>query len=283
MTDISQTDQANEKVVVSPAKGNVFDIAIADIQDAVRLAPLWLRTGWFTIVQGYSRTVLGPLWHTLGLAAFVVVMGTIWGVILKQDPSTYYKYVTVSLMIWMLISSMITGGSGILINGHATALSMRFPYVAFAFGHVWQSLLLFAHHLILYVFVMVGTQSSPGFGVLLAIPALVLILANGVWMSMLCGMLCLRRRDLGPLAGSAMQVMMFVTPVFWPKDMLGPELAWATDLNPLFHFVQIIRQPLLGEPVAIESWYWAVASLIIGTIVTMALYGRYRRHMAYWY
>lgn len=289
--DDSEVDKAGKfvssgalsRMVVSPSTGNVVQIAIADIREAIELSPIWLRHGWITVVQAYRRTLLGPLWHTLGLGTFVIVMGTIWSVILNQEPGEYFRYVTVSLMTWMLISAQITGGAGILISGKATALSMRFPFIAFAFGHVWQSILLFAHHFALYILVMVGTQTSPGLGVILAIPGLILVLANGVWMSMLSGMLCLRKRDFSPLASSAMQIMMFITPIFWPKDMLGPELAWATDFNPLFHFVQIIREPLLGNPASGASWIWAIATLIVGSIVTIVLYGRYRRYIAYWY
>jgi ABC-2 type transport system permease protein len=271
------------KAVVLPSPGGPFAVAASDIDDAIKLAPVWLHAGWIDVVWRFRRTLLGPFWHTLGLAAFVIVMGVLWSNILRQDPFQYFRYVTASLIVWGLIASFITEGTGILLSGQSTALSMRFPYIAFAFAHVWRSLLLFAHHFVFYLVVMVGTLYSPGWSVFLAIPGLLLIVANGIWMSLLAGILCLRWRDLGPATASAMQIAMFVTPVFWPRDMLGPKLAFAADYNPLFHLVRIMRDPLLGQVPPVESWLWAVITLLVGSLVTLRIYGRQRDRLAYWY
>jgi ABC-type polysaccharide/polyol phosphate export permease len=160
---------------------------------------------------------------------------------------------------------------------------MRYPYIAFTFAHVWRALLLFAHHFVLYIVVMVITLHVPGWPVLLAVPALALIAANGIWLSLLFGMASLRWRDLIPATTTAMQIMMFVTPVFWSKEMLGPELAFAADFNPLYHFVRIAREPLLGTVPPLTSWIWVAGTLVCGMTLTLWVYGRFRDRMAYWY
>lgn len=271
------------RVIVSPTPGGPFAVALDDLVQAVRLAPVWLHAGWINVVWRFRRTRLGAFWNTLGLAAFVLTMGTIWSTILRQDPTQYFRYVTVSMVVWSLIASLVNEGTGVLIGGKNTALSMRFPYPAFALAQVWRALLMFGHHFVLYVAVMVFTLHSPGWAVLLAVPGLALILANGVWVSLLVGMLCLRRRDFVPAIAAIMQIMMFVTPVFWPKDLLGPEFAFAADLNPFYHAVKIVREPLLGGVPPVESWLWVAGSLAIGATFTAWVYGRCRNRLAYWY
>jgi ABC-type polysaccharide/polyol phosphate export permease len=160
---------------------------------------------------------------------------------------------------------------------------MRFPYIAFAFSHVWRCVLLFAHHFVLYLLVTLGTWHGPGWAVLLALPGLALVLANGLWMSLLVGMLALRRRDAMPAVAAAMQIMMFVTPVFWPKDLLGPNLAFAADFNPFYHLVRVMRDPLLGVVPPVESWAWVGGTLAVGTTLTLWVYGRWRDRMPFWY
>lgn len=275
--------KANTRVVVLPAPGSPFAVACRDLGEAARLAPVWLHAGWIDVVWRFRRTRIGAFWHTLSLAAFVLVMGVVWSTILHQDPYHYFRYVTVSMIVWSLIASFITEGTGVLVAGQATALSMRFPYVAFAFAHVWRALLLFAHHFVFYIVVLVGTLFSPGWAIFFAIPALLLLIANGVWMSLLAGIICLRWRDLIPAIFSAMQIAIFVTPVFWPKEMLGPKLAFAADFNPLFHLVLILRDPLLGTVPPLESWLWASVTLIVGSVVTLWVYGKQRDRMPYWY
>jgi ABC-type polysaccharide/polyol phosphate export permease len=274
---------ASTRAVILPSPGGPFAVSIHELGEAARLAPVWLHAGWIDVVWRFRRTRLGAFWHTLGIAAFVLVMGTIWSTILHQDPFQYFRYVTASLIVWGLVASFITDATGILVAGQSTALSMRFPFVAFAFAHVWRSLLLFAHHFVFYIAVMVFTLYSPGWTVLYAIPALLLIIANGVWMSLLAGIICLRVRDLIPATASAMQIAMFVTPVFWPKNLLGPELAFAADFNPLYHLTTILRDPLLGATPPLVSWLWVLATLIVGSTLTLWVYGKKRDRMPYWY
>lgn len=271
------------QVIVSPTPGSPLAIALHDLAQAVRLAPVWLHAGWIDVVWRFRRTRLGAFWHTLGLAAFVLVIGMVWSVILRVDPIPFFRYVTVGLVVWTLIASLVNEGTNSLIAGKDTALSMRFPYPALAFAQVWRALLLFAHHLVLYVAVMIGTLHSPGWPALLAVPALALILANGVWVGLLVGMLCLRRRDFIPAISSIMQIMLFVTPVFWPKDLLGPEFAFAAELNPFYHAIRIVRDPLLGSVPPVESWLWVIGTFGVGAFCTAWIYGRCRDRLPYWY
>ncbi|MBR0856670.1 ABC transporter permease [Bradyrhizobium liaoningense] len=275
--------RAATRTVISPSPGGAFSVAFSDVEDAVRLSSVWLHSGWIDIIWRFRRTRIGPFWHTLTLAFFVLVMGVLWSTILKQDPSHYFRYVTAGMIVWGLIASFITEGASILVSGQATALSMRFPYVAFAFGHVWRSLLLFTHQFVFYVLVMVATQTSPGWVGLLAIPAMALVIANGVWISLLVGIICLRWRDLVPATASIMQIAVFATPVFWPRDMLGANLGFAADLNPLFHLVRILRDPLLGTPPPPVSWLWCITTLIVGMTLTLWIYGKRRHRLPYWY
>jgi ABC-2 type transport system permease protein len=117
----------------------------------------------------------------------------------------------------------------------------------------------------------------------MALPGLLLVLANGIWMSLLAGIVSLRRRDFIPAISSVMQIAMFVTPIFWPKGSLGPQLAYLADLNPLYHLVTVVRAPLLGSFAPTESWIVSVLTLFIGSLITFYIYGRNRDQFAYWY
>ena len=268
---------------VLPAPGGPFTVAWQDLREAVHYAPVWLHGGWVDVVWRFRRTRLGPFWHTLGLAAFVIVMGVLWSRVLRQDPVAYFQYVSTGLITWSLIVTLANDGTAILINGQYTALAMRYPYTAFAFAHVWRSFLLFLHHVPLYIVIMVATLKNPGWVLLLVLPGLLLVLANGFWVGLLFGMIGLSRRDFGPAVASATQLLAFVTPIFWPRDMLGPNYAWASDFNPFFHIVNVVREPMLGRYPAAETWFWAVGTLLVGGSLTFWLFGRLRDRIVYWY
>lgn len=272
-----------ERRIVLPVPGNPFAVAYKDLLETIRLSPVWIHTGWIDVIWRFRRTRLGPFWHTLGLATFVLVMGTVWSTLLHQNPSHYFRYVTTGMISWGLIAAFITDGAGIFVQGQTTALSMRFPFMAFAAAHVWRALLMFCHHFVFYIFVMTITWTSPGKAGFLAVLGLCLVAANGIWLSVLSATLCLRWRDLGPAIFSGMQISIFITPVFWPVGTLGPNLAFIAEYNPLFHLVSVLREPLLGVVPPLASYIWVVITLIIGTTFTLWLYGKYRDRMPYWY
>lgn len=271
------------RIAVLPEPGGPLVVAYKDVVDAIARAPVWLHAGIIDVVWRFRRTWLGPFWHTLGIAAFILGMGVVWGTILRADMTTYFRYLSASLIVWTLIASVITEGTGTIIGGQTTALSMRFPYIAFAFAHVWRILLVFAHHFVLYILVMVFTMTAPGWVVLQAIPGMALLILNCVWITLAVGVLCLKRRDFIPAFMSGMQIMMVITPVFWGKELLGASLAWASDFNPFFHLLRVVRDPLIGQSVPMVSWIWVSAMLAVGGFTTLWLYGRYRDRFAYWY
>ena len=96
---------------------------------------------------------------------------------------------------------------------------------------VWRNLIIFAHN----IFIFVGMGIYAGVPVtaasLLVVPGLILTCLNGIWMATILGVVCARYRDLQQVVGSLMQVSMFVTPIFFTRDQLGPRFSRFVDFN----------------------------------------------------
>ncbi len=63
--------------------------------------------------------------------------------------------------------------------------------------------------------------------------------------------------------------------------MLGNR-RFIADYNPLYHFINLIRAPLLGETPALLSWMVASLMLIFGGALSLLLFARFRSRIAYW-
>jgi ABC-2 type transport system permease protein/lipopolysaccharide transport system permease protein len=116
---------------------------------------------------------------------------------------------------------------------------------------------------------------------LLFLPALVIMLFNGLWVCLLLGLLSARFRDIPMIVGSIVQVMFFITPVLWKPDML-PGRALLLDANPFYHFVEIMRGPMLGQVPSGENWFACILVTVLGWMVTLLFYTAYRWRLAYW-
>jgi ABC-type polysaccharide/polyol phosphate export permease len=122
-----------------------------------------------------------------------------------------------------------------------------------------------------------------GFSVLLAIPGMMLVVINGIWVSLLCGMFCLRFRDVTQLIASLIQISMLITPIFWPPDSLtGAYRTVFVEVNPLSHLIEIVRSPLLGNLPSVSSYVVVLVITICGWFFTYVLFRHFRKRIAYW-
>lgn len=258
-------------------------VAASDLDSSIARRDLWIHQGFIDVIRRYRRTMLGPLWHTLHLGAMILLLGFVWSAIFKIDTAAYFRTVTPTLIVWTLIASIVVEGCGTFVAAQSTALSIRFPFTAFIFAHLWRMVLIFAHHLVLLVIVYLVLGAWPGSTLLLAIPGLALILLNGFWISLLLSILTLKARDTQQIVASGMQIALFATPVFWPRDLLGPQFAALIDYNPLYHLLLIGRDPFIGRTPPMESWLWAASMAAVGLTVSLLLFGAVRRRLAYWY
>ena len=104
---------------------------------------------------------------------------------------------------------------------------------------------------------------------------------NRVLLGIVLGLVCARFRDVPPIVSNLVQLGFFLTPVMYQTQALGHQ-EWIAQVNPFFHFLQIVRAPLLGLEVPVDSWIFALAASLACALVTLVLFTRYRARIAYW-
>ena len=118
------------------------------------------------------------------------------------------------------------------------------------------------------------------------IPALFLIALNCVWVALCFGILSTRYRDISPLLASLVQLLFFMTPIIWNEATLQAQGAgkWAriVELNPILHYLDIVRAPLLGAEQAWHHWVVVLSLTVIGWIFAALAMRQYRARVAYW-
>lgn len=236
------------------------------------------------IKRRYRRTLIGPFWSTISLAVFITIMSTVGVGLWKQSVREYMPFLASGMMVWLLISIMISESCTLFINSQHLFSRMRIDYSILAFALVWRNLVGFLHNLAAYL--LVAILALPGlvnFSLLWMIPGLFLIAANAVWVALLLGMACVRFRDVQQLVVSLLQISMFVTPVFWPPHLLtGTTRLIFVQLNPLYSFIEIVRAPLLGHAPTLSSYIMVAAVTLIGWLVTFNAFSTFRKRIAFW-
>lgn len=258
-----------------------FARALADVRRGVWSIHLWPMLAWQEIKQRYRRSVLGPFWLTISTALFIAGMGPLYGVLLGQPLSQYMHFLAVGFVVWIFISGLITDGCQAFIAAEGYIKQTKLPLTVHALRVVWRNVLILAHNFIIVVLVSAYFMPSWNWG-LLTVPAGVFVIAvNGLWLVLLLGLLSARFRDVPQIVTSLVQLLFFVTPIFWRPEMLTAG-KWVTDWNPVFHLIELVRAPILGNPVPAGSWLFIMVMTASGWVVAIAFFARFRARIAYW-
>ena len=135
------------------------------------------------------------------------------------------------MVAWTLISSLVNEGCTTYANGGNVITQLNFPYSILNYILVWRNIIVFFHNVLIVVVINLALSISVGAHVLLVIVGLLIVAVNGVWMSVLLGIVGARYRDIPPLVANVMQVMMFITPVFWNLSQLPAQTQGYLKLN----------------------------------------------------
>ena len=283
MHDLSRRSQAIDTgSVQTPA--TIFSDAIADILGGLRQFRSCFFLAGTTVKLRYKRSVLGPFWITLTTGIFIVAISYLYTGFIKADFGHFLMNLGFGWIIWLFISNSVLQGAQTFQQGAGVLRGTRIEKFFLVLKTVFTNLLIFAHNLVIVLVILIAAAPAVSGLTLLVIPAFILILLSAVGASALFGMLCSRYRDLYPTLQSIMRVMFFVTPILWSVEFLrtnSPRRLFV-DLNPLAHYVEIWRKPLMGTYPDTLSWIIAGGCTIVLLSVAFLAFARYRREIVFW-
>jgi ABC-type polysaccharide/polyol phosphate export permease len=258
--------------------------ALLDTVEGVRKCRIWLRFAWMDIKLRYRRSLLGPFWITISIASMIVMIGLLYSQIFRQDIREFLPYFGISIIFWFYISAMITEGCFSFIGAEAHIKQLDLPASLHVLRLLWRNIIVFFHNSIVMIpLVVYKAVYAKQIGIDILLFPLMFLLVSLVFyfLAYILGIICARYRDVPQIVFTIMQVMMFITPVFWMKKFINDHL-WVLDVNPLFHILEILRCPLLGLPFPLYSLQFVLVMLLTLAVIAVAFSARYRWRLPYW-
>ncbi|MCT1464002.1 ABC transporter permease [Corynebacterium sanguinis] len=270
------------------SKSTTLSMAFRDLVSGWRQNELWLQLGWQDIKQRYRRSTLGPLWITIATGVMALALGLLYSMLFQISVREFLPHVTVGFIIWGFIAGCIKDGSDIFIENEGLIKQLPSALSVHVYRLVWRQVLFLAHNMVIWVLLVIVFRIPLSLNTLLAIPALALLVINGVWVTMLFGIIATRFRDVAPLLESLVQLLFYVTPIVWTTQTLrdqGGEVAQRAriaELNPLYHYLEIVRAPLVGREVALYHWGIVGACTVVGLLLALLVMRQWRFRVPYW-
>jgi lipopolysaccharide transport system permease protein len=252
-----------------------------DIYEGLGSWRLWSVLGWNDIRRRYRRSILGPLWMTLSMTLLVAALGFLYAHIFHTEIQTYLPYLTLGFVVWAFISTCVKESCQ-AFGSHADMIKqIRVPFSVHVLRVLWANVIVFLHTIVIIVPIWLYFRQSPQLVGILALPGLLLIALNLVWVGVVLAVLNSRFRDISQIVETLLQIAVFATPIMWPVSALG-EHAFIVEINPIYHLIELVRAPLTGHAPAALSWMVAVGGLAVGLLVAALLLRRVERRIVYW-
>ncbi|WP_299667523.1 ABC transporter permease [uncultured Polaribacter sp.] len=244
---------------ISP-KNNLFDLNLKEVWQYRDLLMLFVKRDVVTL---YKQTILGPLWYLIQplftSIIFTLVFNTIAGISTGQIPPFLFNLAGVT--VWNYFKECLTATSDTFKTNEAIFGKVYFPRVIMPMSIVISNLLKFGIQLFIFIcfylyYYFNGYEITPNTYILF-FPLLIIAMGMiGLGLGMIISSMVTKYRDLTFLVAFGVQLLMYLSAVMYPLDLMreklgnvlgGKDLSWIVDLNPIAHLIEFSRFILLND------------------------------------
>ncbi len=239
---------------------------------------------WDDIKQSYRRSRLGQYWITIGMALQIATIAAVFSILFKLNIGEYLPFLATSLILWTYVSTSLVEGARTFIEAETMIRQVSIHPLTYVLRVQLRNLMIAGHNAILIPLALLLALKPVSASVVLFPLGLLILSLNLVWMSSILALISARFRDFPPIVSAATVALFYVTPVMWLPNLLGDsQLAhFLLGLNPFYHLLQIVRQPVLGNYPTMENWIISSTMAIGGLLLAAKIISVFHRRIAYW-
>jgi len=256
-----------------------------EVMESFRHPEFWALSSWLDIIVRARKSRFGILWLLAPSVVYVFGLGTFFrGMQSDANPGDFFVHVALGAMIFRTLMSSVIGSANVfhgsvsfIMDGHMRLTDYLLQSLAKSFFDMCMYLPVVAITLIFF-----GDISLPG--LLVSLPVMVLVYINALWIAAIFALVGARFPDFGQLLNTVSIFLFLLTPIIWYPGMMpaGSIRAQLMRLNPFYHFVEIFRAPIMGQPVEVTSIWYVGVMTVAGLAVATLVYRRYARYVPLW-
>lgn len=219
----------------------------------------------------YRRAAFGVGWSVLLPAVQAGVLAVVLGRVTDIEVEHYPVYILSGIVAWTYFLTTVTAGSTSIVDGSSLASRIYFPRAVLPLAVCGSNAFGLAIGVAVLTVAVVVTGAWPGLAVLWLVPGVLLLLAVTAGFTLVLSAAHVFFRDTKYAVQAAAFAWFYVTPVFYPLDLLRGWLRVLVEANPATGPVELFHAAALGRPVsgAAVAWSagWAVVLLAVALVV----------------
>ena len=254
---------------------------ILEVKEAILSREQWFYMAAQDIKLRYRRSIIGPWWVAISTGLMILILGFLWSHIFNQTINNYLPYFAIGFVVWNWMSAQILDSAAGLFQFQGMIKQVKLPLPIFVLRLNVRQCIVLLHNSIIIALVLLLVGHGFTLTSLVAIPNLILIQLNLTLLSVVISIFCTRYQDMTQVVNVGTQIVFFFTPILWQVETLKNR-TYLAEMNPLYHWIEMVRAPLLGHLPTINDYLWTGASLVALSILAAYYLGRYRSRVAYW-
>lgn len=198
----------------------------------------------------YRRSLLGVAWSVLNPLLMMSVMAAVFSTMMRfasDGIPNYPLYIILGNITFGLMSESTSAGMGSIISAASLLKKVKVNRWVFPVEKVLFAVVNFALSLIAVAFVMLVFRIAPTWHVLLLPLFLLYMTGFCIGLSLLLATASVFFRDVMHLWSVFLTAWTYATPLFYPQEILPEWMLKVEMFNPMFHYVNYIRNLLLYQ------------------------------------
>lgn len=216
----------------------------------------------------YKKSILGLLWTLLNPLLTMVVLSIVFSNLFRNDIENFPVYLIIGQVMFTFFSESTNMAMESIIGNAQLIKKVYIPKYIFPISKVLSSFVNLLFALIAVLIVAVVMKIDLKISVIFSPLSLIYILIFAMGFGLILASINVYFRDTRHLYGVALTAWMYLTPIFYPMNIIPDKYIGLVKMNPLVYMVQHFRECVLYGIIPSLSLNLTCLSI---SLVTLAL------------
>lgn len=220
----------------------------------------------------YRRSVLGIFWSFLEPLGTMVVLTIVFSTLFNRIEN-YPVYLLTGLLVYQFFAGGTNGAMRSMISNAGILKTIYIPKYLYSLSAIFSNFVTYLLSLIVLFMVMAITHVNFTMYIVFAsLPILALLLLT-IGVGLIMATINVFFRDVQYLYGILLLMLMYLTPIFYPPEIVPDSFRFIQTYNPLFAIIQCCRSCFLyGTLYNMQDLFFAMGTGIVALFVGILVF-----------
>lgn len=198
----------------------------------------------------YKNSILGILWSMLDPLLMMIVLSIVFGAIFKRDIPNFPVYVLIGRIVYSFFSQSTNSAMESILSNKQLIKKIYVPKYFFPLAKVCSTFITFLISFIPLILVMWVTGMKLHLINLTVVFPLIYLLGISLGIGMILCSIRVFFGDIKHLYSVLLLMLMYMTPVFYPPEIIAEKFMGIIKLNPLYTVLNMVRDSMMYQTIS---------------------------------